>query len=86
MILIDCTLLCLLGVSDGHVGGALKRRLTLEHPAVILLLAVVRRLMTGRWIMTPCKRLASLAPLGGPVNILPMLAPFLAARIHPEIR
>jgi hypothetical protein len=33
MILIDCTLLCLLGVSDGHVGGALKRRLTLEgHP------------------------------------------------------
>jgi hypothetical protein len=85
-ILVDCALLCLLGVLDSHVRGVLKGCMTLEHLVVILLLTGVRGVMMGRRGMTACKHLASSAPLGGPDNILPMLAPFLVVRVHPEIR
>jgi hypothetical protein len=87
-IVIDCTLLHLLRVLDGHVGRPLNRCMPLKHLMVILILvAGVRRVVT--WLRrrpTSHRRLVSATLLGAPGHILPMLCPFLMTRVHPEIR
>jgi hypothetical protein len=46
-IVIDFTLLCLLGVLDGHVGRSLNRCMPLKHFIIIvILIARVRRVVT----------------------------------------
>jgi hypothetical protein len=67
------------------VGGPLNRSMMLEHLTDIFLLARVRGVMTGRR-MTPHKRLARAASLGGPDHILSVLGLLLLMRIHPDIR
>jgi hypothetical protein len=85
-VLIDSTLLCHLGIANGHVRGALNRIMSLKHLTVILLLFTgMRRMVTWRLGITPHKRLAGSALLGRPDGILPLLTPFLVARVHPEI-
>jgi hypothetical protein len=87
-IVIDCTLLCLLGVLDGQVGRPLNRRMPLKHLTVILILiAGVRRMVT--WMRRRpmnCRHLAGAPLLGAPDHILSVLGPLLTTRVHPEIR
>jgi hypothetical protein len=87
-IVIDCTLLHLIGVLDGHVGRPLNTRMPLKHLTVILILITrVRRVVTWtRRRPTSHRRLAGVTPLGGSDHILPVLGPFLAMSVHPEIR
>jgi hypothetical protein len=59
---------------------------TLEQLMIVFLLAGVRRMMAWRWRMTPRKRLAGAASLGGPGHILPELGLLLVMRVHPKIR
>jgi hypothetical protein len=89
MISIDCTLLRLLGIPEGHVGGPLNRRMPLKHlPVWIILIARVRRMMT--WRRRPMRHgrlaLVEAAPLGGPGHILLVLGVLLMRRIHHEMR
>jgi hypothetical protein len=88
MIVIDCALLCLLGISDGHVGGPLNRCMPLKHLTVFLIFITGVRgvVMWMRRRSTTCRRLAGVTPLGGPDRLLSVLGPFLLMRIHPEIR
>jgi hypothetical protein len=89
MILIDCTLLCLLGISDGHVAGPLNMCMPLKHLTVIHpIIAGVRGVVTWARRRRPTRHrhLAGVTPLGGPGRILPILGPFLTMRVHPEIR
>jgi hypothetical protein len=59
----------------------------LKHLTIILILiAGVRRMVTGRLGITPYKRLAGSTPLERPGGILSLHAPFLMVRVHPEIR
>jgi hypothetical protein len=89
-IFIDCALLCLLGIADGHVGGLFNRSMPLKHLVVIFsFIAGVRGVVT--WMrrgLRPMshRRLARATPLGGPSFILPVLGPLLMTRAHPEIR
>jgi hypothetical protein len=78
---IDCTLLCLLGVLDGQVGGPLNRCMPLKHLTVILIAGVRRVVM---WARRPTSHrcLAGATLLGGPSRILPVLGPFLVMRVH----
>jgi hypothetical protein len=88
-VLIDCTLLCLLGLSEGHVSRPLNQCMTLKHLTVVLLLiAGVRGVLpwVRSWRPTRHGRLAGATLLGGPDHILPRLGPLLPTRIHPEIR
>jgi hypothetical protein len=57
-----------------------------ELTLILLLLARVRRVVTGRLRIAARKRLARSAPLGGHNDILPLLGPLLLTGIHPEIR
>jgi hypothetical protein len=83
-IVIDCALLCLLGIMDVHVGGPLNRCMPLKHLTVFLIFIVgVRGVMTWmRWSMSR-RCLSGATPLGGSGHILPMPGPFLMMRIHP---
>jgi hypothetical protein len=87
-IVIDRVLLCLLGISDGHVGRPLNRCMPLKHLTVFLILIDgVRRMVT--WMRrrpTNHRRLAGATLLGGPDHILPVLGHFLVMRVHPKIR
>jgi hypothetical protein len=87
-IVIDCTLFCLLRIFDGHVGGPFNRFMPLKHLTVFLILITgVRRMVT--WMRrrpTNHRCIADVTLLGGPDHILPVLGPFLAMRVHPEIR
>jgi hypothetical protein len=60
----------------------------LRHLTVILILIVeVRRVVTSaRRRPTSHRRLAGAIPLGGLCRILSVLCPFLATRVHLEIR
>jgi hypothetical protein len=90
MIVIDSALLCLLGISDGHVGGLLNRCMPLKHlmPFLIFITGVrgVVMWMSRRRRSMTRRRLTGVTPHGGPSHILPVLGPFLVMRIHPEIR
>jgi hypothetical protein len=89
-IVIDSALLCLLGISDDHMGGPLNRCMPLKHLMLFLIfIAGVRGVVT--WTMrrrrsTSRRRLARATPLGCPGRILSVLGPLLEMRIHPEIR
>jgi hypothetical protein len=84
---IDCTLLCLLGVLDGQVGGPLNRCMPLKHLIVILILiAGVRRVVMWARRPTSHRCLAGATLLGGPGRILPVLGPFLVMRVHTKAR
>jgi hypothetical protein len=88
-IVIDCARLCLLGISDGHVGGPLNRCMPLKHFMVFLIfIARVRGVVMWTWRRRSMsyRCLAGATLLGGPSCILMVLGPFLTMRIHPEIR
>jgi hypothetical protein len=50
----------------------------------MLLLIAGMRGVTGGLRIAACKRLAGMAPLGGPGNILLLLGPLLTTRVHPR--
>jgi hypothetical protein len=68
------------------VRGPLNRSVMLEQLTVLFFLAGVRRMMMRRRRITPCKRLAGAALLGGPSHILSVLGPLLVMRVHPKVR